>query len=689
MRQCLQLLNSRAIGIIVLICTVAGLGAPVSRAQSQDARSSLMPIYRIQGDRAMTSYVDWWVNTMGVVTGVTATGFYLQDPIGDDNPATSDGIFVYTYSAPHVVPGQCVLVERALVSEFYEKTELSRSKSATAVDDCPRTTVYPVTLPLPRYGISPTEVYERFEGMLVQVDNVAGTVQGPTKHLRNGQAELAILPAGLEKYLAGGRLFQVQEAPNWALIHLSNALGASLPEAGWGDTVAIGQVTANEEPAVNAVVDFNFGKYQLLPLPDQPYTHQPRPAPEEQGLMAAADEFTVCSVNLYALGRGSEQIRYEVDYRAHLRQRALLISERLHGCTIIGIQEAGTPDDVVQLSAELSATFGLDYEATALPGPQTDNPEFPLTNGLLTRRDRVRFLAASAPQSCTAIDYEVASQPAACPAGEFALFDRTPLVVDLTVTGAWVETIPLRVIVNHLKSKAGDEAVNALRRSEQARAVAEIVQATIDANPAASVIVMGDLNDYYQSATLETLRTGTTPALIHTLDFLPELERYTYIFNGASQVLDHILITPNLLSALANVDVVHINVDFPYPTQVDFTNVHHASDHDPIQIRLRPAGAAILGGNLRYPGIRVDLVDSSNQALGTTFTDALGEFRFWSLAPESVSLRFTAAKSVYLPASEMTLSLHSGYNPIETPPVGHQAANVGHAAVYIGLALAQ
>ncbi len=34
-------------------------------------------------------------NVHGIVTAVRADGFYLQDPNPDDDPATSDGIFVY------------------------------------------------------------------------------------------------------------------------------------------------------------------------------------------------------------------------------------------------------------------------------------------------------------------------------------------------------------------------------------------------------------------------------------------------------------------------------------------------------------------------------------------------------------------------------------------------------------------
>ncbi len=102
------------------------------------------------------------------------------------------------------------------------------------------------------------------------------------------------------------------------------------------------------------------------------------------------------------------------------------------------------------------------------------------------------------------------------------------------------------MIVNHWKSKGGDEKVNAVRRAKQARFVAALVQAQSAKDAAAHVVVLGDLNDYYASVPIEILRTSVQPALVHPYAFLADLDRYTYIYSGASQVLDHILITPNM-----------------------------------------------------------------------------------------------------------------------------------------------
>lgn len=53
----------------------------------------------------------------GIVTAVSTTGFWMQDPTPDANVATSEGIFVYTASAPGRSVGDSVTVT-GTVSEF-------------------------------------------------------------------------------------------------------------------------------------------------------------------------------------------------------------------------------------------------------------------------------------------------------------------------------------------------------------------------------------------------------------------------------------------------------------------------------------------------------------------------------------------------------------------------------------------
>jgi hypothetical protein len=52
---------------------------------------------------------------------------------------------------------------------------------------------------------------------------------------------------------------------------------------------------------------------------------------------------------------------------------------------------------------------------------------------------------------------------------------------------------------------------------------------------------------------------------------LPDAERYTYDFEGNSQVLDHILLPSSLNAAAHQYNVVHVNSEF----------ADQVSDHDP------------------------------------------------------------------------------------------------------------
>jgi hypothetical protein len=96
------------------------------------------------------------------------------------------------------------------------------------------------------------------------------------------------------------------------------------------------------------------------------------------------------------------------------------------------------------------------------------------------------------------------------------------------------------------------------------------------ADPFANVVVAGDLNDYQFSPVLHTLTTGAT-GLVSLISGLPANEQYTYIFNGISQVLDHILVSRSLSDV--EYEVVHLNAEF----------AEQASDHDPQVARVRPA----------------------------------------------------------------------------------------------------
>lgn len=640
----------------------------------------LTPIYEIQGHGLKTPLAGEDVNALGIVTGVGPAGFYLQDPTGDDNPATSDGIYVYLGRRPAVAVGDCVLVRHAAVSEFYAKTELSQAGSISRVEGCAEPGPAANPAPLAQRNRPPVDIFEHLEGMLVSIEGLTGIVQGPTKRFRSGDVEIALVVDGLSPYLPSGRVYQARAGDMDGLIFLSGALGAELPDAAWGDRVTVG---ADDGPVL-AVLDYNFGKYQLMLLPGAAVTVEPMSAVVDSLPPTPTDAFTVCAFNVYGLGRGRDQHPNNDDYTQHIHKRAVAIAEGLDGCTIIGLQETGTPEDAENLAQLLSDEFGLPYSAVAIAGPNSSDRDFPLTNSLLARTDRVTVVAAESVQGCSRLSFDVRSQPGVCPSGQFPFFNRPPLLVDVLVAGPWGDPYPLTVIVNHWKSKGGDESNNLVRRIFQAQRVAALVQARLDADPEAHIVVLGDLNDYYTSAPVRILQEQTSPPLLHAFDNLSPADRYTYIFNGGSQALDHILYSRGMQTAFAGIDPLHISADFPVYAELDPTTVYRASDHDPVVLTLRPEGAGWVGGDLLMAGVGVELVSEEGGVEAQTISDALGEFRLWGIVSGRYGLRYIPPGGTTIESSDALFDVPAGSGLYFRPRVSQRVADLGAQAAMAG-----
>ena len=164
-------------------------------------------IHEIQGAGHSAPLAGNSVTTTGIVTARRSNGFYLQDPTPDADDNTSDGIFIFTSSAPTVIVGDSVRVS-GLVSEFRPGGVTSANLTTTEIAG-PTTTVLSTGNPLPAatlLGIGgralPTAVidddsfaafdpandgidlFETVEGMRVQVNNPV--VVGP----RNSNGEV-------------------------------------------------------------------------------------------------------------------------------------------------------------------------------------------------------------------------------------------------------------------------------------------------------------------------------------------------------------------------------------------------------------------------------------------------------------------------------------------------------------------
>jgi predicted extracellular nuclease len=149
------------------------------------------------------------------------------------------------------------------------------------------------------------------------------------------------------------------------------------------------------------------------------------------------------------------------------------------------------------------------------------------------------------------------------------------------------------VVANHFNSKGGDDplfghrqppvAVTETQRHAQATIVNAFARDIQHADLLGNYVVLGDINDFEFSRTVQILQGFQ---LLDMFYLLPPNERYSYVFEGNSQALDHILVSPALLLPIPEYDSVHVNAEFS----------DQASDHDPQIARVVVRGTGNANG---------------------------------------------------------------------------------------------
>ncbi|MEG0353619.1 MAG: stalk domain-containing protein, partial [Cellulosilyticaceae bacterium] len=113
-----------------------------------------------------------------------------------------------------------------------------------------------------------------------------------------------------------------------------------------------------------------------------------------------------------------------------------------------------------------------------------------------------------------------------------------------------------------------------VKRIEQARVINNFVKEILEVDSKAKVVVIGDMNDYQFSNPVKTLEGNELYNMINKLE---ETERYSYSYQGKSQILDNVLVSKGLEKA-TDVEIIHINSTKGKGVQI--------SDHDPAIIRI-------------------------------------------------------------------------------------------------------
>ncbi len=574
-----------------------------------------LTINQIQGTAQNSTYAEQKVQGVeGIVTMVKSrTSFYMQmpDSEADQDERTSEGILVYR--ASHGVKvGDRISVDGS-VKEYRETGYADAADLTTTeiVASSIHVLAENVALPAPviigeggrpipdqiastdgKAPFDPStysiDFYESLEGMRVQLDSPE--IIGPYTY------ELPVT-VDAERHSrrtpAGGLIITDGD------FNSDRLLIASKP----AQPVKTGD---RLDGTVTGIMSYSYSNFKILP-------DQPLPAIQDGGwkrevstLHNGPRQLTIASFNVEnfwndpAAKEKTQRIARDVVSNLNTPDiMALMEVQDDSGATDDGITDASKNFEA--LIEAIQQAGGPVYRYASIAPVNNQDGGAPGGNirvGFLYNPQRVSLPAAAggAGDSVTAVTYGangLTYNPGRIDPGNVAFQDsRKSLAAQFVFEGQSVI-----VIANHFNSKGGDQALygaaqppvrsSEIQRARQATVLNNFVKDTLAQNSNANIVLVGDFNDFQFSNTFKILKGNQ---LTNLVDTLPVNERYSYVYEGNSQTLDHVLMTPQLAQR-AQLDIVHINADFmeedgrvsdhdPLLTRIDFTPKSDSKDKD-------------------------------------------------------------------------------------------------------------
>lgn len=567
-----------------------------------------LSIPQIQGPNPKSAYNNTVQTTQGVVTHKVGSGYFIQDQNGDGDPATSDGIFVFS-SNTGVNVGDLVRIT-GTVTEY---TPSGATRSYTEFKDLTATTKLGAG-----YSVAPTNIelptdLARVEGMLVRFTN-ALTVNGNAYLgdrgelvLSNGRREIPTnrYPAGSPEAIA---LAQANAANVIVLDDNIFTTPATIPYLAADGTVRSGDTVTD----LTGVIDFGAqggggAAFKLQPTvaPTFSRTNERTPAP-----VVAAGNVKVASANVLnffttftnggdAWGRSGQGCTVGGTTRASncrgadnlaefVRQRDKIVeSLGAINADVVGLMEIQNNGDTAAsyLVEQLNAKLGAGTYAV-VPKPAT------------TGTDAIRVAMIYKPGAVSLVGNALSD-------GD-AVNNRPPMAQTFKATNGG----KFSLVVNHLKSKGscgggagntdsgdGQGCWNATRVEQAARLRDYFLPQVAGAANDSDILVVGDMNAYGHEDPIR---------LLNAAGYVNEIERfvrpagipYSYVFGAESGYLDHALASASLSGQVAGVTEWHNNADEPEAIDYNLNdtaedpyvkNAYRASDHDPVVVSLNLA----------------------------------------------------------------------------------------------------
>lgn len=575
-------------------------------------------IHAIQGTGTSSPHAGETLRTSGIVTGHKTNGFFLQtaDGADDGDPASSQGVFVFTSSPPPAAAAVGNSVEvTGTVAEFVPGadpfqpplTELTFATVTFLSGGNP----LPTPVVLTASDTSPTgtlEQLERFEGMRVQVHSL--TVVAPTTGFVNEPTDTGGSNGVFQGVITGvARPFR--EAGHPSLDPLPAGAPCCVPRfdenperlrVDSDGLVGAAQLNVSAGAVLGPIVgplDFGFRTYTILP---DPGTAPAVPAVSVTPVSApGADQFTVGSANLQRFfdtvndAGTDDPVVTAAAFEKRLGKASLFVRDVLRYPDILGVVEVENLTTLQTLATRINSDAGAanpNYVAYLEEGNDIGG----IDSGFLVKSARVSVLEVTQEgKDATFVNPTTGAND--------LLNDRPPLVLEAEVTSGPGAVFPVTVIVNHLRSlndvadPVAGPRVRA-KRAAQAEFLANLIQERQAADHDEPIISVGDYNAFQISDGLvDSIGTikGTptdadhvvtsspdlvTPDLVNLVDTVPADQRYSYVFDGNAQVLDHVIVTANLVPLVDKLQYSRGNADSPETARNAADSAARLSDHD-------------------------------------------------------------------------------------------------------------
>lgn len=626
---------------------VSATGANIADGQGlgtiQNDDVSVVQIHDIQGNGLLSPLNGATVVTEGIVTAQKFNnGFFLQaaDANVDADPNTSEGIFVFTSTAPPATAAVGNRVRVAgTVSEFTPSTNLNQL-SITEIVSVTSIQVLSTGNPLPApialtnadfNAASTPGTAEKYEGMRVSVTN-ATAISGSDGNITESSATASttgvfqIVLAGVDKPFReeGIDVLDLFPIPGGKTPPRFDHNAERLMVRSRGQVGATSAaIDADTQVSMVGVMDYFSGVWAILPDVGTLTT-----AGGKAPLAVSAPGYADITIGGFNLLRFFDEINDSngaptltaaaLDKR--LTKTSLAICDYLKTPDILGVVEVENLRVLGLLADRINSTCATApaYVPYLVQGNDVGgiNVGFLVSNRTVGGNVRVEVLEVTQYGKTTVLNN---------PDGSTSLLnDRPPLLLRAIVHSDNGASYPVTAIVNHLRSLNGvgdstagssgwptENARVSAKRSQQAVFLADLVQTLQTANPSERIVLLGDFNAFeFNDGYVDVMgiirgepapepmvltyaaSPITTPLVDGSLLTPSKPQRYSYVFDGNLQTLDHVVVNEATVLDAADIEVDHarINAEFGVHNFGVAGTALRVSDHDPVRVRITVPG---------------------------------------------------------------------------------------------------